>query len=257
MRAAISKRDHTTMNSEFPRLGFSKDQIDNHLPKTVQVYELLRDAIISMKLLPGAAIVEKDICEALGISRTPLREAIIRLAAESLVIVRPSGGTFVNLIIIHEVLDGQITRDTLEKRLVKLAARQFTKAQAGPFEIALFQQQVAADKNDIDEFFRLDNDFHKLICECSGFPSGWRTLHGVTGQLDRVRRYALPQGEHCYKSLSEHQTIYQHIKDNDEDGAVAAFQNHIGRLFHEVDLISHLNPEMVTLTSHVTIDDIR
>ncbi|MGR6429675.1 GntR family transcriptional regulator [Rhizobium sp. PAMB 3174] len=257
MRAALTKRDPGNMNSEFLRLGFSKGQIDDHLPKTVQVYELLRGAIITMKLLPGEAIIEKEICEALGISRTPLREAIIRLAAESLVIVRPSGGTFVNHIIVNEVLDGQITRDTLERRLVKLAARHFRAAMAGPFEIALFQQKVAADEKDMDEFFRLDNSFHQLICECSGFPNGWRTLHSVTGQLDRVRRYALTQAEHCYQSLAEHHAIYQFIKNNDEDAAADAFRNHVDRLFSEVDLISHLNPEMVTLASRVTIADIR
>jgi DNA-binding GntR family transcriptional regulator len=245
------------MDAEAVGLGFSKDQIDGRLPKARQVHELLREAIISMRLLPGAPIVEKEMCESLGISRTPLREAIIQLAAESLIVVRPSGGTFVNLIVVSEVLDGQITRDTLETRLVRIAARRFDPARASQFEIALFQQKVAAEGGDIDEFFGLDNQFHKMICECSGFPNAWRTIHSATGQLDRIRRYALPKAAHYFESLDEHRAIYGHIKDRNEDAAAAAFQSHIDRLFHEVDLISQLDPDFVASASHVTIADIR
>src|SRR5579863_215379 len=169
--------------------------IDSRLPKTAQVYEVLRAAIISMRFPPAAPIAEKEICESLGISRTPLREAVIRLATESLILVKPGGGTYVNRIVVKEVLDGQITRDTLEVRLVRLAARNFSQAFAGRFEVSLFQQREAADRRDMDEFFRLDNDFHKLICDCSGCPNLWWTIHGATGQLDRVRRYALPKSK--------------------------------------------------------------
>ncbi|MDR3735602.1 MAG: GntR family transcriptional regulator [Acidobacteriaceae bacterium] len=257
MRATSSLQGLSTTNPEGSKFGFSRDLLDNMRPKSGQIYELIREAIISMKLRPGAAIPEKEICEALGTSRTPLREAIIQLAAESLVVVRPSGGTFVNLIVVHEVLDGQVTRDTLEKRLVQLAARRFAPAAVSQFEISLFQQKMAADKRDLDEFFALDNSFHRLICECSGFPNAWRTIHSATGQLDRIRRYALPKGDHFMESLKEHTDIFHHLRNRDEDAAAAAFQAHIDSLFHEVDLISQLDPDMVSVTSHVTIADIR
>jgi GntR family transcriptional regulator, rspAB operon transcriptional repressor len=252
-----SPRAATTEGADLSRLGFTPDRIDSRLPKSGQVYELLRRAIITMKLSPGEPIVEKEICERLGVSRTPLREAIIQLAAESLVVVKPSGGTFVNLIMVNEVLDGQILRDTLEKRLVQLAARRFSPEFAGQFDVLLFQQKIASEKSDMDEFFELDNQFHKLICECSGFPNGWRTLHNATGQLDRIRRYALPKFQHFFDSLEEHRMIYGHLKTHDETAAVEAFQNHVDRLFHEIDLISQLDPELVSRKAHVTIDDIR
>jgi DNA-binding GntR family transcriptional regulator len=257
MRAPSSLQANAATGPDGSRLGFSPDLLDNGRPKAGQIYELIREAIISMKLLPGASIPEKEICEALGTSRTPLREAIIQLAAESLVVVRPSGGTFVNLIVVHEVLDGQVTRDTLEKRLVRLAARRFAPAFSGQFEISLFQQKMAAETRDIDEFFALDNGFHKMICDCSGFPSAWRTLHSATGQLDRIRRYALPKGDHFVDSLREHAEIFRHLRNRDEDAAVAAFQAHIDSLFHEVDLIGQLDPDIVSGGSHVSIVDIR
>ena len=242
---------------DYGEIGFSAGQINNKLPKTIQVYECLRDAIISMKLRPGAAIVEKHICEALGISRTPLREAIIQLAAESLVVVKPGGGTFVNLIVLNEVLGGQITRETLEKRLVRLAARHFDASFASQFEVALFQQEIAAKNKNMNEFFDLDNRFHRLICECSGFPKGWRTLHGATGQVDRIRRYALPKSDHYIESLHEHHEIYEHIKERNEDAAAEVFQRHIDHLFLETDLISHIDPDLVSSVAHVSFSSIR
>lgn len=257
MRATPSLQGFAKTGPNGSKLGFAGVQLDNGRPKAVQIYELIRESIISMALLPGAPIPEKEICEALATSRTPLREAVIQLATESLVVVRPSGGTFVNLIVVHEVLDGQVTRDTLEARLVRLAARRFIPAMASPFEISLFRQKLAADKRDIDEFFALDNDFHRLICECSGFSNAWRTIHGATGQLDRIRRYALPKGDHFLDSLKQHTEIFEHLRNRDEDAAVAAFQAHIDSLFHEIDLISQLDPDMVSADTQVTMADIR
>lgn len=243
--------------SHVAQLGFSPDRIFSRLPKTSQVYELIRQAIITMKLRPGEPIVEMEICEALGVSRTPLREAILQLAAESLVVVKPGGGTFVNVIMIDEVLDGQILRDTLEKRLVQLAARHYEPSFARPFEALLFQQKLAADQDDMDGFFDLDNQFHKLICECSRFPNGWRSLHHANGQLDRIRRYALPQSQHYFESLEQHRDIYRCIQKRDEAAAAEAFQTHIDQLFREIDLINQFDPLLVSQTAQLTTACIR
>lgn len=128
------KRRRNAAFSEYPRgdRGSNRavifpDQLDSRTSKSVQVYELLRIAIISLEMPPDSAVVEKDICAQLGISRTPLREAILQLAKESLIKIAPSDGTFVNKIIIREVLQGQLVRDTIEMRLTKLAARNFKR----------------------------------------------------------------------------------------------------------------------------------
>ena len=75
---------------------FSAAAIDRALPKSAQVYEIVRRAIVGLEMPPGAPVSEKLICEQLGISRTPLREAILQLHAEKLVDVRPNSGTFVS-----------------------------------------------------------------------------------------------------------------------------------------------------------------
>lgn len=244
------------LKSEFklakPVLELTANQIDSKLPKAAQVYELMRSAIITTALPPGALIVEKEICEALEISRTPLREAIILLSRESLVMIKPSGGTFVNLIDLREVLNGQLTRDTIENRIVKLAARHFDEEISRRFEVCLFQQESASRRRDMNEFFELDNQFHKLICECSGFPNAWKTIHSTTGQLDRVKRYALSNEDHFVQSYKQHKEIFELIKAHDEKGASRAFQHHIGSLFREVELIRKIDPELILHSMEVS-----
>ena len=78
-----------------------------------------------MKLAPGETLSEKDTCAELGISRTPMREAVLRLAQEGLVNIVPSGGTFINKIVMKKVIEGHLVRSSLEMRTIRLAARNF------------------------------------------------------------------------------------------------------------------------------------
>ena len=243
--------------SEPPSQGLITGQLDNKLPKSTQVYELLRAAIIEMKLLPGSPIVEKEICNSLNISRTPLREAILRLESEGLIVVKPSGGTYVNLIDLKAVLNGQLTRDSLEARVVRLAARNYLPKFESRFDVLLFRQKGAVEREDMNEFHELDNGFHELICECAGFANAWNTIHGATGQLDRIRRYALPNGSHFKQSFLEHGDIFNLIKARDEDGALTAFHRHIDRLFNEVELIKKIDPDFVLNAGTFSIESIR
>ncbi|MCB1357495.1 MAG: GntR family transcriptional regulator [Maritimibacter sp.] len=244
-------------NSAPSRPGVITGQLDDKRPKSAQVYELLRAAIIEMKLLPGAPIIEKEICSSLNISRTPLREAIIQLDSDGLIVVKPGGGTYVNLIDLKAVLNGQLTRDSLEARVVRLAARNYQPKFESRFEVLLFQQKGAVEREDMNEFHELDNGFHKLICECAGFANAWDTIHGATGQLDRIRRYALPNGDHFKESFHEHGQIFGLIKARDEDGALKAFHRHIDRLFKEVELIKRIDPDFVLNGGDFSIESIR
>jgi len=236
---------------------FTNEQIDGRMPKAMQVYELIRAAIISLKLTPGSAIVEKDICAQLGISRTPLREAILQLSQESLVNIKPSGGTFVNKIILRQVLEGQLVRDTLEMRLVRLAARRFDGQFEKEFDLALFKQRSAAERQDVDEFFALDNEFHRLICSVAGYPDIWETIHSATGQLDRCRRQAFPLEGHFMTVLKEHEDIYDCLKRHDEEGAAAAFQVQLDSTFPSLEVLRKHLPDLIQYDGEVSVDDIR
>ncbi|MDT6942559.1 FCD domain-containing protein [Brucella pseudogrignonensis] len=88
----------------------------------------------------------------------------------------------------------------------------------------MFKQEAAAKRKDKDEFFALDNEFHKLICETAGFPDSWMTIHNATGQLDRVHRQAYPLEGHYSEVFNEHREIYERIRKRDEAGAASVYK---------------------------------
>ncbi|NTF16499.1 GntR family transcriptional regulator [Agrobacterium tumefaciens] len=236
---------------------FSARQMASRGSKSVKVYEILRNAIISLELPPESAINEKDICAQLGISRTPLREAILQLAKESLVTIAPGDGTFVNKIVVREVLKGQLIRDTIEMRLTRLAARFFRPEFEKDFELALFKQHAASKRRDVNEFFSLDNEFHQLICNCAGFPDAWLTIHYAIGQLDRVRRQAFPLEGHYDIVYEEHSQMYEALKLKDEEGVAAAFQAQLDSAFSSIDILRVKRPDLLTGENNVGVAEIR
>ncbi|QGY33061.1 GntR family transcriptional regulator [Pantoea cypripedii] len=198
---------------------FSPEMLDHRLPKTMQVFTLMRDAIIAMRLPPGEVIQEKDIAMQLGLSRTPVREALLSLANQNLIIVRPNQGTLVSPIDIKLVLDGQFLRESLEPRLAKLAARFYRSEYDIEFDEIINRQRFAAANTNTSYFFSLDDEFHKLIAKCANMPEIWLTLHGGTGHLDRVRRMAFAVEQHYDAVIKEHEALYQAIRRGDESSA--------------------------------------
>ncbi|KFL30008.1 hypothetical protein JP75_18105 [Devosia riboflavina] len=210
---------------------FSASDINPALPKTAQVYDLVRGAIVSLEMPPGVAINEKEICEQLQVSRTPLREAILQLHAENLVDVRPNAGTFVAPIDLRYVLEGQLVRDALEVKVVRFAARRVSKAFLARLDLNMHQQKLMATDSDYDQFYEQDEAMHQLICEHGGSPRIWRLVTGAKAQLDRVRRLQMPEPNHMKIVLDEHEAIVEAIRAGDEDTAAKAMKIHLDRVF--------------------------
>jgi DNA-binding GntR family transcriptional regulator len=221
------------------------------LPKPAQVYELMRRAIVTLALPPGSAISEKAICEQLGISRTPFREALLHLSAENLVTVIPHKGTYVSQIELQNVFDGHLVRDSLEMKAVRFAAVRLTPRFLRQLEFNLHQQVILAAEPDYDGFYELDEAFHRLICEFGASPRIWRIVNGAKAQLDRVRRLAIPVPSHLETVLAEHTAIVEALKARDPELAAAKMQVHLDGVFIAIrglivdksDYFSHSAPD--------------
>jgi len=223
---------------------FSVGDINQALPKTAQVYDLVRSAIVALDMPPGMAINEKKICEELQISRTPLREAILQLHAENLVDVRPNSGTFVAPIDLRFVLEGQLVRDALEMKVVRFAARRVDKPFMARLDLNMHQQRTLAAERDYDQFYEQDEAMHQLICEHGASLRIWRLVTGAKAQLDRVRRLQIPEPNHLTIVLAEHEVIVEAIRAGDETAAALAMKVHLDRVFLT---IRHLMAERAEL----------
>jgi GntR family transcriptional regulator, rspAB operon transcriptional repressor len=205
--------------------------IDPALPKTAQVYALLRRAIVGLHLPPGSIVNEKLICEQLGISRTPLREAILQLNAENLMSVVPNAGTYVSRIDLQSVFDGQLIREALELKVVGLAAARMTPQFERQLDFNLHQATRMAADQDFDEFYELDEAFHAMITEFGASAHVWKIIKGAKAQLDRIRRLSFPLPSHLDVVLAEHTAIADGLRSRDPDRAVVAMKAHLDRTF--------------------------
>lgn len=206
-------------------------RMDASLPKASQVYDVIRRAIIILALPPGSIVNERLICDQLSISRTPLREALLRLSAEHLVTVVPNSGTYVSKIDLQTVFDGQLVRDALEMKVVQLAAQRMTPSFERELDFNMLQQRRFADQREFDEFYELDEAFHSMICEFGASQRIWRIVNEAKAQLDRVRRLAFPAPNHLDIVLAEHMAIVDGLKSRDPDVAAAGMKIHLDRVF--------------------------
>jgi GntR family transcriptional regulator, rspAB operon transcriptional repressor len=224
------------------------------LPKTAQVYDRVRRAIVMLEMPPGASVSEKMICEQLGISRTPLREAILQLHAEKLVEVRPNAGTFVSQIDLQHVMDGQVVREALEMKVVRLAARKVTREFARALDFNLHQQRVLAADKDYEGFYDLDEAMHQMICEFGSSPQIWRIVTGAKAHLDRVRRLAFPEDHHLDIVLAEHTAIIDGLKAGDAKAAATAMSGHLNRVFKTIRHLLSQRSEFFAPNSRAILD---
>jgi DNA-binding GntR family transcriptional regulator len=201
------------------------------------VYELVREAIVSLWLKPGQAVSEKEIASQLGVSRTPVREALMRLSDEGLVEVFRQSGTFVSPIKLHDVYEGQLVREALEIAVVRQAAKRFDGRFEGRFQALLARQRECAKWNDYDGFHALDEEFHRTISECSGTPRIWRIIISAKAQLDRVRRLGMRAPGQLQQILEQHELIVAGLKSGNESLAASALKEHLDAVFTSIRLL--------------------
>ena len=131
-------------------------------------YRILRRNILLLDMVPGEAIVEKDISTKLKLSRTPVREALLDLCRERLIDIYPQRGTRVALMDARLVDQGRFLRETVELALLELACKSFSAEQVAELEQNLDEQEHEAKKPDLISFFLKDNEFHRILFTACG-----------------------------------------------------------------------------------------
>jgi DNA-binding GntR family transcriptional regulator len=192
-----------------------------------QVYERLRGAIVSAELEPGRQLSENELAGRLGVSRTPIREALVRLRDDRLVEIVPQLGTFVARISDGAVGNAQFIREALECAAVRLAAERATPADVAGLRAILARQEAVRDARDFDGFYALDDELHEALCTLSGHGVAWVLAGRANGHLNRVRRLSLPQPDYLEEMVAEHHAVVDAVAANDADAAEAALRHHL------------------------------
>ena len=201
--------------------------IDPRQSRASQVYKILRGAIIDLTLPPTMAIKKEEIATQLGISRTPISEAINRLAEEGLVEIFPQHGTYVAKIRTEDVVEGAFLRRALEVETVREVATRITDGLLNDLERNLRYQKANLDADDLDAFHRLDIEFHQMICDSLGFAKVRRAIDSSRAQLDRVRKMMLTVVDRPEETYREHLAILKALRQGTAETAGEAMAHHL------------------------------
>ena len=213
------------------------------IPASARIQAALRERIIGMQLPPGAALSEKEITEAYGVSRTPVREALLRLSEERLVDIFPQYGTFVSRIRVDALKDAMVIRSALERVTVREAAERANIRDVADLKRMLDRQRASDKANDVTEFHASDEDFHEAIAAIARHPNLWRVVRQEKAQVDRCRMLTLPMSGRRKHVIDQHIAIVEAIASGDPDGAERAMNAHLADVLPGIDQVRAAYPD--------------
>jgi GntR family transcriptional regulator, rspAB operon transcriptional repressor len=208
-----------------------------------QAYDALRAAIVGAELEPGRRLSENQLAELIGVSRTPVRDALARLRDERLVAIVPQLGTFVTYIDAEAVADAHFVREALEVGAVRIAVKRATSEALEQLYANLEAQRRAVARDDSDGFAVLDDQLHQLLCDLSGREVAWRLSERTRGQLDRVRLLSLPEAGYRGQMLTEHEAVVDALAHGDAQRAEAELRHHLQMVLSQLPAIREAHPE--------------
>lgn len=188
----------------------------------------LLDNIVNLQLLPGSPVSENEVSRQLGVSRTPVREALIQLSSMSLVEILPQRGSFVTKINYELVEESRFLRCAVETAVFRIACQGIPQEAMNALEDNVRRQKALYVQADAEEYLRTDNEFHRLVFQAVGKLHAYSVVKDQMVHFDRIRALSL------VKSISEH-TVTDHedllyaIRRQDAEMAVFLTDRHLNR----------------------------
>jgi GntR family transcriptional regulator, rspAB operon transcriptional repressor len=197
-----------------------------------EVYSNIRSRILNFLILPGMRISDRDIAQELGLSRTPVREALIRLAGNGLVQVIHNRGFSVRQFTIKEVRNIYSVREALELLAISLVIERMDVEISKSMKSVLHSYRPTGSVPNINEFNKADEDFHQFITKNCDNELLENQLNSLRDQLAVLRRYAHLFSEDWRSSYEEetyeqHRAIYEHMVQGNVEEAKKAASVHI------------------------------
>ena len=209
-------------------------------------YETIRSRIITMELKPGDELNDHELAQELGISRTPMREALILLNNAHMVAIKPQSGTHVAPIDLHLMELEQFSRYTLEKEiLTRMCGRLTLEQEAGYRQLIEAYRVLEASPEEPDREMRLlelDNAFHRRAFELCGMEHHFDHMLASLQHVERIRKFSLLTEEN--KSVcSSHTAILEALLHGSADDVSEALESHLSRYKQSVAQARSVHPE--------------
>lgn len=207
------------------------------------VYQILRKNIIDMNLIPGQAINIKDITEELHVSRSPVRDALIRLTEEGLVDTMPQKGTAVSRIDLNRVSNEQFIRHSLEEKALLLCLKRDMSPFLDRLRHAIQKQKECVHTDRYRDFLDYDDAFHEIFFEAAEKSFSWQAVQSILGHYRRIRLMSLWDTEITENVCVQHEGLLRCLEKQDRDGLVDRLYTHCYKLWKEEENLLKVYPD--------------
>lgn len=212
-----------------------------------RAYQVLVRAIATCELPPGSAFNERDQAAAMGMSRTPLRQALHRLALEGLVETVPQRGVYVTRIDPKLMHDNTVVREVLEVELLRRTISERRDVDFARLDVLMREMTTAIDEEDVVGFLRGDEEFHLVLAAAADNAPAWEAIQRSWIHVNRVRyvQHQAPRGLRA--ALNEHRAMLTAVRRKDVDRAETAVRSHMHRSRSRMRELTELVPEAFVL----------
>lgn len=225
-------------------MNFTLDPTRHAAP---QVVESLRAAIVSLELAPGLALDRAELAQQFGVSQTPVRDALMRLSEEGLVVIRAQYTTQVSRIDVPAAREAHYLRRSVEIEIARQLAQAPDAAVIAGLRAQLSLQAEFAKRKDFTGFISADKEFHRQMYAAAGLPRLWAVVVKMSGHVDRLRLLHSPFTGKTASIMDGHQAILAAIEAGDVDAAQQAVREHLSGTLASVEEIQQRYPEYLIL----------
>nr|WP_242653690.1 GntR family transcriptional regulator [Thermincola potens] len=201
--------------------------LDNYKPLREIVFEALREAIINGTLEPGERLMEIQLAEEMGVSRTPVREAIRKLELEGFVVMVPRKGAYVAGLSMKDIADVFEIRTALESLAAGLAAERITEEELENLERLLVKIGECVQANDLDKLIEVDTEFHDVLFKATRNERLVQIISNLREQIQRFRTTSLASPGRMKYALEEHKKIVEAVSERNVELAQKLAAEHI------------------------------
>ena len=209
-----------------------------------QAFAALRHAIVTLRLRPGQSFSEQEVARQLRTSRTPVREAFIKLVEAGLIEVLPQRGTLVRRISVKAVRDARFVREAVETAVLREAAGRLPASVLAAARGLVAAQREAAAGDDLERFLGLDDAFHRSFAAGVGRGHAWAVVEAQKAQMDRVRFLSLPGVTPIGRLIDQHEAILDAAERGDAPASEAAMRDHLTEVLAVLEPLRRLYPDL-------------
>lgn len=203
-----------------------------------KVYTGLRNSIIMLKMKPGEEININLITESLGVSRSPVRDALLELEKEGLVDILPQSGTRVSRINLERMYEEKFLRESLEEKTLEVFMTLYTDSDIHKLSLSLAAQKKNLEEKKFPSFLGHDDEFHRIFFEVANKTMCWDLIQRMSGHYRRVRLLNLHNMEIPSGILLQHTCLVDNIREGKPELAMETMKDHLSKIiFEERDLL--------------------